>query len=156
MKLTPINSNMSFKARLERNIGPKIVNPETQRPILHINDPLNLVLMDYDNAIERIRAQKARAIELDAFMHSDEVTQYIGALPQEDIVSIMYRPRNNEDLSEYNILLRYIPGNSISYTRTQYRDYKDPRLDMKAQNKDGSINKQGIIGWLTDLKHFFD
>ena len=146
MKLNAINT--CFKARVSRNWDGSC------------SETRNQSMMSYDEAITKIESKKAEAIELDKFICSKEVQPIIGALPKKDLLNIKHPTYIDEFYSSENeSTLEYIPRNSNSLKRTFYSSIHPHQLStLKFSNvrkQDGTLNKEGIIGWLSYLNDFF-
>ena len=138
-------SNLSFGASVKRESLRHLFSKKT------IDNPtLKDITDDYDAAIENIRRQKQSAIELDEFMHSDEVKAALDKLPKNDSVKICSRYRGI--YIKNGLHLMYLTDNGSIISKILNNPNNERYFSSKeAQNSDGSIDKEGILSWLNSI-----
>ena len=133
MNISPISST-SFKARIIGQTDAK-GNSFTK----------SQMIKTYDDQIAKINAQKLRAIELDTFMKSDEITSLAQQLPDDTTIEVA---------SNYSGVMDETSQGNITpeHALLLYCDENEDIVDtFDAQNDDGSVNNEGIINWLEGL-----
>ena len=146
MNINPLG--VSFTARVSRNWNGITSENRAQ------------VVKSYDEAIAKIQDKKNEALELDKFMSSKEVQPLVAKLPRKDLLNIKHPQYVDEFYSaETQPSLEYIPRNSNSLKRVFYSSVNPHQLSTlqydNVRKTDGSLNKEGIIGWLSYLNDFF-
>ena len=139
---------VNFKARVSRNWDGMNTETRTQS------------MLSYDEAIAKIEEKKSQAMELDKFVCSKEVEPLIRNLPKKDLLNIKHPHYIDEFYSaDEQTSLEYIPRNSKSQKRAFYSSINPHQLSTlkftHVRKADGSLNKDGIIGWLGYLNDFF-
>ena len=115
----------------------------------------NSMLESYDSQIRRIEEEKAKAIELDTFVRTDKkVRELIKKLPNEDTLEIC----NNLTVTESSDKSEIEFGDlALSYHSGKLEDeVSDNETFMFVQDKDGEIDKKGIISWLEKIVGYFE
>ena len=146
MNISPLG--VSFGARISRNWDGMNSENRTQS------------MMSYDEAIAKIQAKKQEAVELDKFICSKEIQPLVAKLPRKDLLNIKHPTYIDEFYSSENeSSLEYIPRNSNSLKRAFYSSVNPHQLSTlrydEVRKADGSLNKDGIVGWLKYLNDFF-
>ena len=163
MKISPVSSVLNYKAKVVSNstLG---VHKARHNEGLSKKE----VAEHYNEQIKRIEAQKMRAIELQDFMQSNEVQKILDKLPKEDEVELDSLLKSNAGINGVDMIkpkkmmLYYIPATIINSNKiNQYdsdfnrnKDYKDAAINHRkkvVQNDDGTIDKDGIVGWLNEI-----
>ena len=108
----------------------------------------------YDERIKKIQLQKKEYLELDEFMHSDEIKKIVEKLPDEDSVIITqhcckdnmprlnYESQNNSIIKEVVRCLKSPKGTNIS--------------EFSPFNNNHELDKKGIKIWLYRLLHIIN
>ena len=118
-----------------------------------------LITRNFDGVCaQRLMKQKEQAFELDSFMNTKEVKQLAKQLPKKDIVDIQQSV--DHDKQEDSITgLQYIVRDDKSidklFKTTIHPEKRDDLAFEQVRKEDGSLNKEGIMGWLNHLVEFF-
>ncbi len=160
MYIGKVSNAASFAAKIIRQ---QDLNYDFQTGKQSINYSSKKDVTDsYDKQIFALQRQKAAALELDEFMHSDEVRELVSKLPENDEIEICNKFYNNAEqgedlkLEHHHILFDHnsdCPDKKWSGLSRE-EQYKLSYVDV--QNKDGSIDKQKIIDMLKNLTQFFN
>ncbi|MBE7706137.1 MAG: hypothetical protein E7Z91_02690 [Cyanobacteria bacterium SIG30] len=98
------------------------------------------MIKSYDDAIEAIKQKKKMAIELDKFMREDnEVQKLIKQLPKNEYISVnnFIEPDNYQKFT-----LKPLKLDTMGWDQDGFR------LEKRALNENGEIDKEGILKWL--------
>ena len=139
-------SNISFGALITRNFDG--VGAQTSQK----------VMAGYDKEIQKLLKQKEQALELDSFMNTKEVKQLAKKLPKKDIIDIQ-QSVDHDKLEDSITGLQYVVRDDKSFDKlfkvTIHPEKRDDLAFEQVRKEDGSLNKEGIMGWLNHLVEFF-
>lgn len=139
-------SNISFGAQITRNFDGVC------------SDTAQKVVDGYDKEIQKLIKQRDNAIELDTFMNSKEVKQLTKQLPKKDLVDIqqsIYHDRNEDSITGVQYVVRDDKSWDKLFKTTIHPEKRDDLAFEQVRKEDGSLNKEGILGWLNHLVEFF-
>lgn len=156
MNINPVSFN-AFGAKLVRD--PKS-DTDAQK-----GSTKQEMLDSYNEAIKTIQTQKAAAIEFDTFMSSPEVKSIVSGLPENDILIMDAKfvadtNHCSNKLTDQNAMgLTY--SSDDFFVNTALEDFPLAKQEKMTcftdvQNKDGSLNKKGIMDFLENLKTFLE
>ncbi|MBQ8635402.1 hypothetical protein IJ425_04545 [bacterium] len=147
MKITSINSNYNFTARITRNWDG--VGELSQKEVVNT----------YNSAIKSIAEKRDQALELDEFMSSKEVKPLLKKLPKQDMVNINQGYyASSDETDEETPTLEYIAREDSSHDKIFYTTINpNPNfLEFReVRTSEGKLNKKGITEWLKQLGEFF-
>lgn len=137
--------NISFRAQVTRNFD-GVASENSEK-----------VIAGYDKEIQKLLKQKNDAVELDTFMSSHEVKEYTKLLPKKDFVDIRQSVDNDKENIPANLQYVVRDDNSLHklFKTTIHPEKRDDLAFSELRKEDGSLNKEGIMGWLNHLVEFF-
>lgn len=139
-------SNISFCAQITRNFD-GVCSENSQK-----------VIAGYDKEIQKLIKKRDEASELDTFMNSKEVKQLTKQLPKKDIVDIQQSVYNDK-IEDCFTGVQYVVRDDKSWDKlfktTIHPEKRDDLAFQQVRKDDGTLNKEGILGWLNHLVEFF-
>ena len=127
-----------YKSAINSDLG---FEPATKKDMINF----------YDRQIKELQRQKKEYLELDEFMHSDEIKKMIEKLPEEDSI-LMQRHCNKDNMLrlEYESQSDFINKEIMHFMKNP--EYSDV-FQFIPFNHNHELDKNGIKIWLSKLLH---
>ena len=161
MRVNQVNLN-PFRGKVVRTI--KHVPQSLYQPPKKVEMTKQEWLDTFKEPIDRIKAQQARAMELDEFMHSDKITKEVEKLPENIDIQIRHNfiERHFENPTDSSYLCICLADNSSMYEieRTSGRGDDNRKIHSMShhyvQSEDGTIDKKGSVKWIHGLQNYYN